>query len=371
MDGVALLPEWTLQPIFTTRNAQGLRPQARRFSLKRGNGAQKALFFTVDVYPEFRPSHPSRYYGTWQFPIEVSGDSLDISVERVGEEWKLRIGEEPIAPSNVLQGKMRENGVCRIYAVVAERDTFRELARAEFCEEISFDGAAVDTLLHWPGRRQRTPVISDAAYLSLKTISRMLRDFSADAGLSENSRLLDVGCAHKPYYPFFAQSGCEYVGVDIFDGQFVDKIWLPGERLPFDDATFDAAISTQVLEHTSDPAAIVAETHRVLKPGGSVFFSVPFAWEEHDYPSDFWRFAERGLRRIFDDFNEVDVRPVGNSRRCLVELRNLLEHRCRKPGRYLDYRTALRNRLAERFGKNAKTAQDFALPSNYAVIAKK
>ncbi len=294
-----------------------------------------------------------------------------MSIERIDEEWKLKIAGESITPSSVLPGKLRENGLCRIYVVVAERDSFRELARTEFYETVSFDGEAVDTLIHWPGRRQRTPIISDSAYLSLKAISQMLRDFAADVNLSNKSRMLDVGCAHKPYYPFFAESGCEYVGVDIYDGPFVDKVWPPRERMPFDDASFDIAISTQVLEHTSDPATIIAETYRVLKPGGKVFFSMPFAWEEHDYPSDFWRFAEQGLRKIFGDFTEVDVRPVGNSRQCLVELRNLLEHRCHKPSWCLDCKTSLRNWLAEHFRKNSKTAQDFALPSNYAVIAKK
>ena len=40
--------------------------------------------------------------------------------------------------------------------------------------------------------------------------------------------------------------------------------------LPFDEATFDAALSTQVFEYLPDVAAALAEVFRVLKPGGRV-----------------------------------------------------------------------------------------------------
>jgi ubiquinone/menaquinone biosynthesis C-methylase UbiE len=47
-----------------------------------------------------------------------------------------------------------------------------------------------------------------------------------------------------------------------------------GERLPFDDASFDMAICWDVVEHVQDPELLLAELARVLRPGGRVLLTV-------------------------------------------------------------------------------------------------
>jgi SAM-dependent methyltransferase len=46
----------------------------------------------------------------------------------------------------------------------------------------------------------------------------------------------------------------------------------PAERLPFEDASFDTAVYTLVLCTVPDQAAALAETTRILKPGGKLLF---------------------------------------------------------------------------------------------------
>ena len=57
-----------------------------------------------------------------------------------------------------------------------------------------------------------------------------------------------------------------------------------GEYLPFPDNTFDVILSHQVLEHVENPAAVICEAHRVLKPGGYIFLAYEnylSFWEPH------------------------------------------------------------------------------------------
>ena len=57
-----------------------------------------------------------------------------------------------------------------------------------------------------------------------------------------------------------------------------------GEAIPHPDASFDIVYSSNVLEHVGDPAAVLAEAIRVLKPGGILCFVVPNYgswWEGH------------------------------------------------------------------------------------------
>ncbi|MFM2046039.1 MAG: hypothetical protein RL383_116 [Actinomycetota bacterium] len=51
-------------------------------------------------------------------------------------------------------------------------------------------------------------------------------------------------------------------------------------RLPFADGTFDAVVTSEVLEHIQDDVTAISELHRVLKPGGTLGVTVPTWWPE-------------------------------------------------------------------------------------------
>ena len=55
-------------------------------------------------------------------------------------------------------------------------------------------------------------------------------------------------------------------------GHGAEVVEAPAERLPFEDSSFDTAVYTLVLCTVPDPAAALAETARVLRPGGRLLF---------------------------------------------------------------------------------------------------
>ena len=55
-------------------------------------------------------------------------------------------------------------------------------------------------------------------------------------------------------------------------GLDAEVVEAPAEALPFEDSSFDTAVYTLVLCTVPDPVAALAETARILKPGGKLLF---------------------------------------------------------------------------------------------------
>lgn len=127
--------------------------------------------------------------------------------------------------------------------------------------------------------------------------------------------VLDTGAGWGRFRPLFAH--CRYVAQDLCTvGEWnYSHISVLSDlhRLPFLDNTFDLLISTQVLEHVSDPAQAIAEMHRVLKPHGRLCLTLPQGWKEHQAPHDFFRFTRYGLAHLLQQakFQSYEVQARG------------------------------------------------------------
>ncbi len=92
-----------------------------------------------------------------------------------------------------------------------------------------------------------------------------------------------------------ASYGRRVVRVDAFAPGVTVRADL-GQRLPFRDATFDAAICTEVLEHVPDARLVLQELARVLRPDARLLVSVPFIFHYHADPEDYFRWTLTGLK---------------------------------------------------------------------------
>jgi SAM-dependent methyltransferase len=123
--------------------------------------------------------------------------------------------------------------------------------------------------------------------------------------------LLDFGCGNGAQSLLFAGDFARVIGVDVEEaslrefaaairrrqaGKRVTAVRYDGRTLPLRDASVDAAISFEVLEHVIDEGEALAELHRVLKPHGRLAVSVPNRW---------WVFETHGAALPLFKWNRV------------------------------------------------------------------
>ena len=114
-------------------------------------------------------------------------------------------------------------------------------------------------------------------------IDRWLRE-----PLSGTRRFIDVGCGPGGLLRAAASRGLNPAGVDVSmawlivarrlieeDGYDIPLAAAMAEHLPLADASVDAAVALDVIEHVHDPAVFVRSLDRIVAPGGSLALSTP------------------------------------------------------------------------------------------------
>jgi hypothetical protein len=99
----------------------------------------------------------------------------------------------------------------------------------------------------------------------------------------------------------------EWLGMDMQPGAGVDHV-ANVETLPAGwVGRFSGVLCSEVLEHVSRPWIAVRGIRCVLREGGWAIFTVPACFPQHDFPGDYYRFTESGLRTILEDAGFVDI----------------------------------------------------------------
>jgi SAM-dependent methyltransferase len=141
----------------------------------------------------------------------------------------------------------------------------------------------------------------------IHTINRRIAE-----SFTYRGRVIDLGCGACPYREIILRQADEYIGVDwSSDGEgCVDVLADINQPLPFPDRHADVVVAFQVMEHLPEPARFLSECNRILALDGTLILAVPFMWQVHDAPHDYYRFTRHGLLYLLEQagFREIEVR---------------------------------------------------------------
>jgi SAM-dependent methyltransferase len=136
------------------------------------------------------------------------------------------------------------------------------------------------------------------------------------AQVTDNQVILDAGAGEALHRRSFSRG--RYLALDngLGDSKWdYSRLDIRGDLsdLPLRDQSVDGVLCMVVLEHTQDPRHVLSEFARVLKPGGVLRLVVPFLWEEHQIPQDYFRFTRYGVKLLFENLPlSIDLlRPMG------------------------------------------------------------
>lgn len=126
--------------------------------------------------------------------------------------------------------------------------------------------------------------------------------------LPSNPLIFDIGSKEtKGAYAFGSPpKDAKLVCVDIAANPGVDLVADAHNMYMVDDNSVDFVISVSVLEHVRYPQKVMKEILRILKPGGIIYINVPFIFPFHADPDDFYRFSNKGISILCEDFTCID-----------------------------------------------------------------
>lgn len=167
------------------------------------------------------------------------------------------------------------------------------------------------------GNKKFSTLIEKWTIFSNRKLARsIIRNFNYRQS-SDNSKasILDIGCGRGNLLKAFNDMGFECHGVER--AEFPDQTYDEGiaihktslQEVKFKDNYFDIIVLWHVLEHLSNPAEVIRETSRILRPQGILVIAVPnfgsfqsrlFGkhWFHLDLPRHLYHFEKSSLENL-------------------------------------------------------------------------
>ena len=147
--------------------------------------------------------------------------------------------------------------------------------------------------------------------LSGRSLIRILFD-NAIKDYSIHGEVLDLGSKsiNSSYYKNInIEKNTNIVFTDIVPNEKIVQMDVR-EGFPFEEDSFDYVISFHLFEHVFDYQKSAYEIYRVLKPGGKLIICVPFMYQYHGDPDDFFRFTDSAMIKIWEKVQLCDLESI-------------------------------------------------------------
>jgi SAM-dependent methyltransferase len=189
-------------------------------------------------------------------------------------------------------------------------------------------------------------------------------------------RLLDLGCGAVPLYGSYRDHVSAVTCVDwagsMHSNRHVDRECDLSGPLPFAAASFDTILLSDVLEHLPDPELCWSEAARLLAPSGKLILNVPFYYQVHEEPYDYFRYTEFALRRFAEQagFEIVELEPIGGAPEILADIAAKLLAKTRfGSGPAAALQALTRRFVRTTFGARISRQTSFRFPFGYFMVA--
>ncbi|MDD4332937.1 MAG: methyltransferase domain-containing protein [Patescibacteria group bacterium] len=126
--------------------------------------------------------------------------------------------------------------------------------------------------------------------------------------------ILDIGGSQKSgYHEIIKREDNKIITANINPEYGCDLVFDIQERFPMENEKYSAVIALNVLEHIFNFHNVFNETCRILKKDGQFIFAVPFLYQIHGSPDDYFRYTKSALEKLLKEsgFEEIEITTLG------------------------------------------------------------